>query len=670
MTSTPTPDRGGLAARMADALRFLAIDAVEAANSGHPGMPMGMAVVATALFGGVLRFDAGAPTWPDRDRFVLSGGHGSMLLYGLAHLTGYAGMPLEALKRFRKLGSPAAGHPEHAPELGIETTTGPLGQGLATAVGLALAERMAAERFGADLVDHRTWVFCGDGDLMEGLSHEAASFAGHLGLAKLTVVWDDNRISIDGATSITVGDDVPARFRALGWDVASVDGHDPEALATVLAATAAATRPTLIAARTRIGWGAPHKAGTSAAHGAPLGAEETAATRAALGWTHPPFEVPDDVRTAWLAVGRRGEAARRAWEARLAAAEPARRNAFERALAGDLPELDEAIERLVSELLEMRPTLATRAASGKVLDRLAPLLPELIGGSADLTPSNNTRFSGAIDVTPGDFAGRYLHYGVRENAMASIMNGLALHGGFVPYGGTFLCFLDYARPGIRLAALMGTRVIYVATHDSIGLGEDGPTHQPVEHLASLRAMPGLLVMRPADAVETAECWRLALASRHAPSVLALSRQALPTLRSPDMGRNLSEQGAYVLEEAVVSARRVTIVATGSEVAIGHDARAILEAKGIGTALVSMPCRELFVARPAKERADVLGAGTIKVGIEAAVRFGWDEIIGADGLFVGMSGFGASASAEDLYPHFGITAEAVVAAAEGLLRRND
>ncbi len=663
MTSTPPLDRSGLTARMADALRFLAIDAVEAANSGHPGMPMGMADVATALFGGVLRFDASAPTWPDRDRFVLSGGHGSMLLYGLAYLTGYAGMPLEALKRFRKLGSPAAGHPEHAPELGIETTTGPLGQGLATAVGLALAERMAAARFGADLVDHRTWVFCGDGDLMEGLSHEAASFAGHLGLAKLTVVLDDNCISIDGATAITVADDVPTRFRALGWVVASVDGHDTEALSAVLAATSTATRPTLIAARTRIGWGAPHKAGTSAVHGSPLGAEETAATRAALGWTHPPFEVPDDVSAAWLAVGRHGEMARRAWEARLAAAEPARRKAFERAQVGDLLELDETIDRLVNEMLETRPTLATRAASGKILDRLAPVLPELIGGSADLTPSNNTRFDGAVDVSPGAFAGRYVHYGVRENAMASIMNGLALHGGFVPYGGTFLCFLDYARPGIRLAALMGTRVVFVATHDSIGLGEDGPTHQPIEHLASLRAMPGLLVMRPADSVETAECWRIALADRRRPSVLALSRQALPTLRRTGVGKNLADLGAYVLEEAEATARQVTIVATGSEVAIGHDARAALEAKGIGTALVSMPCRELFVARSASERAEVLGVGTLKVGIEAAVRFGWDEIIGSDGLFVGMPGFGASGPADDLYRHFGITAEAVIAAVD-------
>ncbi|NLH80138.1 MAG: transketolase [Phyllobacteriaceae bacterium] len=652
---------------MADTLRFLAIDAVEAANSGHPGMPMGMADVATVLFGRFLRFDASAPTWPDRDRFVLSGGHGSMLLYGLTHLTGHAGMPLEALKRFRKLGSPAAGHPEHAPELGIETTTGPLGQGLATAVGLALAERLAAERFGADLVDHRTWVFCGDGDLMEGLSHEAASFAGHLGLAKLTVVWDDNRISIDGPTSITVGDDVPGRFRALGWNVIAVDGHDPEALAATFATVGTSTRPTLIAARTAIGWGAPNKAGTSAAHGAPLGPQEVAATRAALGWTHPPFEVPDEIRAAWLAVGRRGEDARRAWEARLAATEPRRREAFERAQAGDLPELDETIDRFVSEMLETRPTLATRAASGKVLDRLAAALPELIGGSADLTPSNNTRFAGAVDVAPGAFAGRYVHYGVRENAMASIMNGLALHGGFVPYGGTFLCFLDYARPGIRLAALMGTRVVFVATHDSIGLGEDGPTHQPVEHLASLRAMPNLLVMRPADAVETAECWRIALASRDRPAVLALSRQALPTLRRADMGRHLSNLGAYVLEEAEAGPRRVTIVATGSEVAIARVARAALESKGIGTALVSMPCRELFVTRPASERAVVLGEGTLKVGVEAAVRFGWDEIIGADGLFVGMPGFGASGPAEDLYAHFGITAEAIVVAVERHLR---
>jgi transketolase len=661
MDTPARADRSALSTRMADALRFLAIDAVERAASGHPGMPMGMADVATVLFSRHLRFDAADPTWPDRDRFVLSGGHGSMLLYALLHLTGYAGMPLEALKTFRALGSPAAGHPEYDVAHGIEMTTGPLGQGFATAVGMALAERMAAARFGADLVDHRTWVFCGDGDLMEGLSHEAASLAGHLRLAKLTVIWDDNRISIDGATTIATSDDVAARFAAYGWTVTPVDGHDPAALDAAFAAAARADRPTLIAARTTIGFGAPKKAGTAAAHGAPLGAEEVAATRAALGWTHPPFEVPDDVRAAWAAVGRRGDVARRAWRDRLAAATPERRDAFAAALAGDLAGLEAAIADLVAELVATRPKIATRAASGKVLDRLAPRFPDLVGGSADLTPSNNTRFAGAVDVAPGAFAGRYIHYGVREGAMAAVMNGLALHGLHVPYGGTFLCFADYARPGIRLAALMGIRVVHVATHDSIGLGEDGPTHQPVEHLASLRAMPNLNVFRPADAVETAECWGLALAAKTTPSVMALSRHALPTLRETTAGGNRSAGGAYLLREAAVGPRRVTLVATGSEVVIAAEARDRLEAAGIGTALVSMPCRELFEARPAAERAAVLGADTLKVGVEAACRFGWGDLIGPDGIFVGMPGFGASGPAEDLYLRFGITAEAIVAA---------
>jgi transketolase len=658
--------RTTLAARMADALRFLAIDAVERANSGHPGLPLGLADVATALFTRRLKFDASAPTWPDRDRFVLSGGHGSMLLYGLLHLTGYAGMSLEALRTFRTLGSPAAGHPERDGDLGIEVTTGPLGQGIATAVGLALGERMAAARFGDDLVDHRTWVLCGDGDLMEGLSHEAASFAGHLRLAKLTVIWDDNRISIDGATSLATSDDTLARFAAYGWTTETVDGHDPDAIAAALDRATQAKTPTLIAARTVIGFGAPRKAGTAAAHGAPLGAEEVAATRAAFGWTSPPFEVPDEIRAAWRDVGRKGSAARLAWERRLATAAPARRDAFTTALNGDLPGLDTAIADLVAEFAASRPKLGSRVASGKVLDRLAAVLPDLVGGSADLTPSNNTRFADAVDIAPDAFAGRYIHFGVREHAMAAVMNGLALHGLFVPYGGTFLCFLDYSRPSIRLAALMGVRVVHVATHDSIGLGEDGPTHQPVEHLASLRAIPNLLVFRPADAVETAECWAVALKARTTPSVMALSRQALPTLRSAGT-TNLSAGGAYVLAEAEVGRRRVTLVATGSEVALAHAARAALEGQGIGTALVSMPCRELFMARSADERTAVLGRDTLNVGVEAAVDFGWGDVIGPDGIFVGMPGFGASGPAEALYAHFGITAEAIVAAVKARLR---
>ncbi|NLH81435.1 MAG: transketolase [Phyllobacteriaceae bacterium] len=652
--------------RLADALRFLAVDAVEAAKSGHPGMPLGMADVVTALFAHVLKFDAGHPTWADRDRFVLSGGHGSALLYALLHLTGHAGMPLEALKSFRRLGSVAAGHPEIDPEIGIETTTGPLGQGFATAVGMALAERLLAARFGDDLVDHRTWVTCGDGDLMEGVSHEAASLAGHLRLSKLTLIWDDNRITIDGATDVAVSDDVPARFRAYGWNVVSADGHDPSSIAVALAAALRSDRPTLIAARTTIGFGAPGKAGTSAVHGAPLGAETLVATRAAFGWTHGPFEVPADLRAAWAAIGRRGGAVREAWEARLAARPAAARDAFLSALAGDLPGLDALVRDIKAEAVTSRPKLATRVASGRVLDRLAPVFPDIVGGSADLTPSNNTRFAGAVDVRPGAFSGRYVHWGVREAGMAAAMNGLAAHGGVIPYGGTFLCFADYARPALRLAALQKLRTIFVGTHDSIGLGEDGPTHQPVEHLAALRAIPGLLVLRPCDLVETAECWQIALESRSAPSVLALSRQELPTLRDNGLATNLCRDGAYVLREAAVGPRRVTLVASGSEVAIAAEARDLLEADGVGAALVSMPCAELFLARPAAERARVLGEGVLRVGVEAAVGFGWGDVLGEHGLFVGLPGFGASGRGDDLYRHFGITPEAIVTAVRARL----
>ena len=644
---------------LADALRFLAIDAVEAAKSGHPGMPMGMADVATVLFGRFLTFDASHPTWPDRDRFVLSGGHGSMLLYGLLHLTGHAGMPLDALKHFRQLGSIAAGHPEIDPEIGIETTTGPLGQGVATAVGMALAERMLAARFGDDLVDHRTWVTCGDGDLMEGVTHEAASIAGHLRLARLTVLWDDNHITIDGAVAVSQSEDVRARFRAYGWTVVEADGHDPASIAGALDAALLSDRPTLVAARTTIGFGAPGKAGTSAVHGSPLGAETAAATRVALGWPHPPFEIPQAIRDRWAMIGLRGVKERIAWEKRLAARPQADRDAFALAMAGDLAGLDLLIAEIKREAVAALPKLATRVASGRVLDRLAAAYPNLVGGSADLTPSNNTRFAGAVDVAPGAFAGRYVHWGVREAGMMAALNGLAVHGGVVPYGGTFLCFADYARPAIRLAALMRQRVILVGTHDSIGLGEDGPTHQPVEHLASLRAIPNLLVLRPCDLVETAECWQIALETRTTPSVFALSRQEMPTLRRTDVAANLSAGGAYVLEEAEVGPRRVTLVATGSEVAIAATARARLEAEGIGTALVSMPCADLFLARPADERAEILGEGVLRIGIEAAVGFGWGDILGERGVFIGMPGFGASGRADDLYRHFAITPERIV-----------
>ncbi len=651
---------------MANALRFLAIDAVEAAKSGHPGLPMGMADVATVLFRDVLKYDPRNPTWPDRDRFVLSGGHGSMLLYGLLHLTGYKGMPLSALERFRQLDSVAAGHPEVEPEIGIETTTGPLGQGLANAVGMALAERILNARFGDDLVSHRTWVTCGDGDLMEGISHEAASLAGHLRLDRLTVLYDDNQICIDGATDLSNSEDVIQRFTAYGWKTCRIDGHDPDAIRSATQMAMESSRPTLIACRTTIGYGAPTKAGKSAAHGAPLGADEVKATREALNWPHAPFVVPDDVREHWLDAGRRGEKDYVSWTARYNAASDEVRKSFDEALCGALPDLDALIDGVVAEMMENRPTIATRAASGVVLEKLGAAYPSLVGGSADLTPSNNTRFSTAIDIAPGEYDGNYVRYGVREHAMGSVMNGMALHGGIVPYGGTFLVFSDYARPAIRLAALMGLRVIHVATHDSIGLGEDGPTHQPVEHLAALRCIPGLQVFRPADAVETAEAWQIALESNHTPSVLALSRQGLPTLRPAGKSGNLTRAGAYEMFPAEAGEHRVTLIASGSEVSIAAEAREALEAKGIGTSLVSMPCVTFFAEKGEEARKTLLGDKTLKVGVEAALRLGWDAVLDRDDIFIGMSSFGASGPAGELYRHFGITAEAIVEAVEARL----
>jgi transketolase len=642
---------------MANALRFLAVDAVEKAKSGHPGMPMGMADVATVLFRRFLKYDPAHPAWPDRDRFVLSGGHGSMLLYGLLHLTGYEGMPLEALTRFRQLGSVAAGHPEADTAHGIETTTGPLGQGVANAVGMALAERVLNARFGDALVDHRTWVTCGDGDLMEGVSHEALSLAGHLRLSRLTVLYDDNHISIDGSTDLSFSEDVLGRLAACGWAVDRVDGHDPEAIARAMEASLRSDRPTLIACRTVIGYGAPTKANTAAAHGAPLGEAEVQATRRALGWTHAPFEIPDAIRQAWRQAGRRSASAYQAWSERHG--KDPRQAAFDAALAGDLPQLDKIIDDLKREAATQRPKLATRAASGQVLKSIGPAFPQLLGGSADLTPSNNTLFPGAGEMVPGPYDGRYIHYGVREHGMNAIMNGIARHGGLIPYAGTFFCFADYGRAAIRLSALMGAQVIYVMTHDSIGLGEDGPTHQPVEHLAALRCMPNLLVMRPADLAETAECWQIALESRDAPSVLALSRQNLPTLRTEPVAENLSARGGYRLTEAAAGPQRVTLIASGSEVSIADEARKQLEAKGIGTALVSMPSHTLFDRQPEAYRRSVLGQGTLRVGVEAAVRFGWDRYLGDDGIFIGMEGFGLSGQGPALYEHFGITAEAIV-----------
>ena len=652
-----------MARRMADAVRVLAIDAVETAKSGHPGLPMGMADVATVLWTRFLKFDAADPRWPDRDRFVLSSGHGSMLLYGLLHLTGFAGMGIEDLKRFRQLHSPAAGHPEHGAHPGIETTTGPLGQGVATAVGMALAERMMAARFGRSLVDHRTWVICSDGDLMEGISHEAIGLAGHLRLDKLTLLYDDNHISIDGDTALARSEDTLKRFAAAGWATKAVDGHDPTQIAAALSFAVRSKKPTLIACRTIIGFGAPTKAGTAAAHGAPLGAQEAEGAKELLGWHEPPFTVPDDLAEMWQAAGNRGAGTRRSWLKRLA--RHAQRMEFERALAGRLPEgWHEAVSTLKTEIAEAKPKLATRAAGQRALEALIPATPDLVGGSADLTGSNLTFVKSMGTVIPGNFGGRYLHFGIREHGMAACANGLALHGGLIPYVGTFFVFTDYLRPALRLSALMRQRVIYVMTHDSIGLGEDGPTHQPVEHLASVRAMPHVHVFRPADALETAESWELALRRADGPSLIVLSRQAVPAVRT-DAGENRCAWGGYVLAEAD-GPRRATLIATGTEVAIAMNARAMLAAEGIGVAVVSLPCWELFASQEPVYRDVVLGDAP-RIGIEAAGAQGWERWLGSDGVFIGMTDFGASGPFEDLYKEFGITPEAAVAAVRKCLQ---
>jgi transketolase len=650
---------------MANAIRALAMDAVEQAKSGHPGMPMGMADVATVLFTQFLRFDPRVPDWPDRDRFVLSAGHGSMLLYALLHLTGYADMTLDELERFRQLGSRTAGHPERGHADGIETTTGPLGQGIGNSVGMALAERMLAAEFGDQIVDHHTYVIASDGDLMEGVSHEAASLAGHLGLNKLIVFYDDNSISIDGPTELSFSDDPLLRFRGYGWAAERIDGHDCAAVAEAIRRAQDSDRPNLIACRTTIAFGAPTKAGTAAAHGSPLGAAEIAGARQRLGWSEPPFVIPEDIRAEWRAVGARGEPLRRDWEGRLNALAGERRAQFMRRQRRELPPgFDQAIARVCQEFRQGDAKIATRQASGAVLDALTRVVPELVGGSADLTPSNNTKARDQKDVCRGDYSGRYIRYGVREHGMAAAMNGIAVHGGLIPYGGTFLTFSDYARPSIRLAAFMGVRVIYVMTHDSIGLGEDGPTHQPVEHLAALRAMPGLYVCRPADPVETAECWALALQRRDGPSLLALTRQSLPLLRHKPDAENRSARGAYVLAEAD-GQRQITLLATGSEVSVAITAREALARDGIRAAVVSMPCWEIFDKAPREYQDAVLGSAP-RVGVEAAVRFGWDRWLGPRGAFIGMEGFGASAPGEALFPHFGITPEKVAQAARSLL----
>ena len=644
---------------MANAIRALAMDAVEKANSGHPGLPMGAADFATVLFTRFLKFDAAAPHWPDRDRFVLSAGHGSMLLYALLYLTGYADMTLEDIKNFRQLGSRTAGHPEYGHSSGIETTTGPLGQGFANAVGMAIAERHLAAVFGSDLVNHHTYALVGDGCLMEGISQEALTLAGHLKLAKLIVLFDDNGVSIDGPVTLADSTDQPARFAASGWAVARVDGHDPEAVAGEIAKAQDSDRPTLIACRTIIGFGAPKKQGTAAVHGSPLGAAELAAARERLGWRHPPFEIPRELLEAWRAVGRRSAGERQAWERRLAAVDPAVRAEFQRRMRGDLPPaLAPALRAYIEGLVSDPPALATRNASQNALDIINAVVPDTVGGSADLTGSNNTRSKDMKPLTVNDYGGRYIHWGIREHAMAAGMNGLFLHGGVRPYGGSFLTFTDYCRPSIRLAALMGIGVIFVMTHDSIGLGEDGPTHQPVEHLAALRAIPNLLVLRPCDAVETAEIWEVALNERHRPSVMALSRQKLKPNRLSGAPENLSARGAYVIAGGAVA--EVVIFASGSEVEIAAAARQLLEADGIGTRVVSVPSMELFAKQSDEYRASVLGKERVRGAIEAGVRMGWDPFIGTDGVFVGMSGFGASGPYDKVYAHFGITAEAAAA----------
>ncbi len=647
---------------MANAIRALSMDAVQKANSGHPGMPMGMADVATVLFAEALRFDPSDPQWPDRDRFVLSAGHGSMLLYSLLHLTGYPEMDMEQLSNFRQLGAKTAGHPEfgHAP--GIETTTGPLGQGIANAVGMALAERLLNARLGSDLVDHHTYVIAGDGCLMEGISHEAISLAGHLKLGKLIVMWDDNSISIDGATSLSVSDDQIARFKASGWNTISIDGNDPKAISEALArARADSCKPWLIACKTIIGFGSPNKQGTKDTHGSPLGPEEVAATRVKLGWPYPPFEVPAEILSTWRALGKKGVAANHAWKARFAKADASAKVALDSPTAKSrTKDIAAVIAKTKAEFAVDTAKRASRVWSQMTLEHLIPAVPELIGGSADLTPSNGTKTKHYAPVSAGKFDGNYIHFGVREHAMAAAMNGLALHGGIIPFGATFLVFTDYCRPSIRLSALMHQRVVYVMTHDSIGVGEDGPTHQPVEHLAALRAIPNLQVLRPADAIETAECWQIAMTSFETPSVLALTRDAVPSnLRGAVSDENLSAKGAYVVSGG--AKRDVTLMATGSEVDIAVDAAAALAEDGITAAVVSMPSFELFRKQPAAYRKEVLGSAP-RIAIEAAISQGWHEWLGEDGTFIGMAGFGASAPAKKLYEHFGITATKMAEAA--------
>ncbi len=658
--------------KKASALRVLAMDAVQAANSGHPGMPMGMADVATVLFEKHLKFDAQNPDWPDRDRFILSAGHGSMLLYGLLHLTGYSDITMDEIRNFRQWHSKTAGHPEYGYAKGIETTTGPLGQGLAASVGFAIAEEALRARFGKKVVDHRTWVIAGDGCLMEGISHEAIGLAGMQKLSKLVILWDNNSITIDGDISKSDITDQRARFAASGWTVLHCDGHDPDDIDRAMTEAKKSDRPVLIDCKTHIGYGSPKKQDTAASHGSPLGADEIAAVREIYGWPHPAFEIPEDIRAAWAAIGSRGAEERAAWEERVASLSESRQAEFKRQLTLEPPKrLAAAIRAIKKQAAEDKPKVATRKASEMVLAAVNPVVPETIGGSADLTGSNNTKTADLGVFDPENRKGRYIHFGIREHAMAAAMNGMVQHGGVRPYGGTFLCFADYARGSMRLSALMGVPVVYVMTHDSIGLGEDGPTHQPVEHLAICRATPNTWLFRPADVVETAEAWEMALNTKETPSVLALSRQNLPTVRTTHTNKNLTAQGAYTLAEAT-GKRQAILMATGSEVEIALKARELLEAEGIGTRVVSMPCWELFDCQPESYRRKVLPAGPVRVAIEASQRFGWDRwLLGERGregkaAFIGMERFGASGPSERLYEEFGITADATVAKVKELL----
>ena len=651
--------------RMADAIRFLAMDGVQAANSGHPGMPMGMADAAVALFADHIHVDPTCPTWPDRDRFILSAGHGSMLHYALNHLLGYKDMDAVQLKQFRQLGARTAGHPEYEHADGIETTTGPLGQGITTAVGMALAERRLASQFGRALVDHYTYVIAGDGCLMEGISHEAIDMAGHLKLGRLIVLWDDNDISIDGNTDIATSTNQLARFKAAGWQVTRVDGHDSDAVSAAIDVAKKSRKPSLIACKTVIGFGAPTLAGSHKTHGAPLGDDEIQATRTALGWDHPPFEIPSDIRSLWQEIATRGLDMRTHWQSRLDSS--VKKSRFERAMSGELPKaLATRMRRYKKQLKAELPKVASRQASQMALEVINAAVPTMVGGSADLTGSNLTKTSQMRSITPGNYRGNYVHYGIREHAMGAVMNGMALHGGMIPYGGTFLVFSDYMRGSMRLSALMKQRVIYVLTHDSIGLGEDGPTHQPIEHLAMLRATPNMNVYRPCDAVETAEAWEIALESSETPSVMALSRQGLPTVRTERTNENLTQKGGYILRN-VRGARDITVMATGSEVAIALDAADVLKDQGYNVAVVSMPCWELFDQQSDQYRQSVLGSAP-RIAIEALIGFGWDRYLRTQDLFIGMHDFGASGPAPELYQHFGITKERICETAHRLIER--